>query len=260
LAPEVDAQVQELSEKIPQAFEQVKAKVSEQSWGRKLLDRADANQLMKHPGKAWSQASGFLSATFGAAANIVIILFIALFISIEPTLYRRGIVSLFPLDQRKRTEEVLSGVYKTLQWWLIGKFGAMAIIGVCTAIGLWLLGIPLALALGLLAALLTFIPNIGPILSAIPAVLLAFTNSPTMGLYVVLLYAGVQAVESYVITPLFQRKTVSLPPALTLSSQVALGTLLGGMGLALATPLMAATIVVVKMVYVQDVLGDKESH
>jgi predicted PurR-regulated permease PerM len=115
---------------------------------------------------------------------------------------------------------------------------------------------PLALTLGLLAGLLSFIPNIGPILSFVPAGLLAIPQGFSQVLYVGLLYIGIQTVESYVITPPMQRRMVSLPPALTISAQVILGVLFGFLGLLLATPLAAAVLVLVKMLYLEDVLGE----
>jgi predicted PurR-regulated permease PerM len=121
---------------------------------------------------------------------------------------------------------------------------------------LWLLGIPLAFSLGVLASLLTFIPNIGPVLAALPALLLAFVDSPTRALYVALLYLGVQAVESYGITPFIERETVSLPPAVTLATQLALGLLAGFAGVIVAAPLAAVGVVLVQTFYIQDVLGD----
>jgi predicted PurR-regulated permease PerM len=130
----------------------------------------------------------------------------------------------------------------------------MAIIGVLTTAGLWILGIPLALALGIIAALFTFIPNIGPLLSAIPALLLGLMDSPQQALYIGALYVGIQTVESYMITPLIQKKTISLPPALTLSSQVLLGVIFGGLGVALATPMTAVALAATRMLYVNDAL------
>ena len=128
-----------------------------------------------------------------------------------------------------------------------------------TTIGLWLLDVPLALVLGLIAALFTFIPNIGPILSAIPAVLFGLTVSPQQALYVGLLYGGIQVVESYLLTPLVQRKTIELPPALTLAAQVLLGVTFGGLGVALAAPLTAVTVVGTRMLYVEDALGKQSA-
>lgn len=134
----------------------------------------------------------------------------------------------------------------------------MIVIGVLTAIGLWLLGVPMAVTLALIAALLTFIPNIGPILAVVPAALLALLQSPMQVVYVCLLYFGIQTFESYLLTPLVQRRTVSLPPALTIFAQVLAAVLLGGLALSLATPMAAALVVLVRMLYLEDVLGDRE--
>jgi predicted PurR-regulated permease PerM len=152
--------------------------------------------------------------------------------------------------------EILHQVYESLRWWLIGKFGSMIFIGFLTWVGLSILGVPIALTLALLAGLLSFIPNFGPILSAIPALLIAFIDSPVTALYVLILYVLVQVVESNLVTPLIERETVELPPALTVVFQLGLGTLVGGLGLVLATPLLAMIVVVVQLVYLQDILGD----
>jgi predicted PurR-regulated permease PerM len=134
----------------------------------------------------------------------------------------------------------------------------MLIIGVLTTAGLSILGVPLALSLGIFAALLTFIPNFGPIIAVLPAVLFALVESPTKALYVLALYIGIQMIESYLITPLIERETVSLPPVLTIFFQIFLGVLVGGLGLILATPLLTVIIVLVKMLYIEDILGDKD--
>ncbi|NOT46231.1 MAG: AI-2E family transporter, partial [Acidobacteria bacterium] len=167
---------------------------------------------------------------------------------------------LFPLRRRTRVREILFAISDTLRWWLIGKVGSMIFIGLLTWIGLSILGVPLALTLGLIAGLLSFIPNFGPIISALPALLLAFIESPTTALYVLILYVGVQLIESNVVTPFIERKTVEIPPALTIVFQLALAVLVGGLGLVLATPLLAVLLVVIQMVYVEDVLGDRRTE
>ena len=121
----------------------------------------------------------------------------------------------------------------------------MALIGTLNGIGLWLLGVPAPVALGLITAFFTFIPNFGPLLSLLPAALLALTISPTVALYVTLLHFGIQFVESYLVTPLVQQRTVALPPALTLGVQLLSGVLVGPLGLVLAAPLAAAGMVLV---------------
>ena len=126
----------------------------------------------------------------------------------------------------------------------------MAIVGVLTAAGLWMIGIPLAFLLGLIAALLAFIPNIGPVIAAVPALLLAFGQGTTAMLLVGAVYLVVQTLESYVITPVIQQQKVALPPALIIAMQVLFGVLFGIAGLALATPLAALGLTLVREIYV----------
>ena len=147
---------------------------------------------------------------------------------------------------------MLHEVHEVLRWWLLGKMVAMVLVGTLTTIGLWLLGIPLPVALGVIAAMLTFIPNFGPVLSAIPALLLAFVASPMSAVYVGLLYLVIQTVESYLITPLIQQRTVSLPPALTVLAQVGMGVLFGVPGIVLAAPMAAMAMVLVTKLYIED--------
>jgi predicted PurR-regulated permease PerM len=128
---------------------------------------------------------------------------------------------------------------------------------VATWVGLQLLGIPLALILSVLAAVLSFIPNFGPILAMVPAMLLGFLQSSSLALYVGLLYVGIQIVETYLLGPWLAQRTASIPPVLTLLTQVLLGVLFGGMGVILAAPATAAGMVLIRMVYVEDVLGDR---
>lgn len=206
-----------------------------------------------------AKATGVVSNTLGALANVLIVLVFGIYLAADPEVYLGGLARLFPKGRRARVREVLLAVGSTLRWWLIGKFLSMVVIGVLTAIGLWLLGVPMAVTLALIAALLTFIPNIGPILAVVPAALLALLQSPMQVVYVCLLYFGIQTFESYLLTPLVQRRTVSLPPGLTIFAQVLAAVLLGGLALALATPMAAALVVLVRMLYLEDVLGDRET-
>jgi len=132
----------------------------------------------------------------------------------------------------------------------------MLINGSLTTAGLWLLGVPLAVSLGMLAGLLNFVPNFGPWIAAIPAVLIGFLQGPQQALNVALLYLVLQTIDGYVLTPLIDRRSVELPPVLTITAQVLLGLAFGFIGLLLASPLAAVVMILVKMVYVEDVLGD----
>jgi predicted PurR-regulated permease PerM len=257
LAPDVSEQVDQLTRKIPESVDALRKRIEGNSWGRFILSQAPGpGQPLPGKGDILSRITGFFSTTLGALTNLVVILFIGLYVAAQPGLYKNGFVRLMPLEKRNRAHEVLSAVGMTLRWWLIGKMMSMLVVGILTSLGLWLLGMPLALTLGAIAALLTFIPNIGPILSAVPAALLALLEGPTQVLYVLLLYLAIQTVESYFITPLIQKRMVALPPALILLAQVLLGVLVGGLGLILATPLAAAALIVVNMVYIEDVLHD----
>lgn len=124
-------------------------------------------------------------------------------------------------------------------------------------VGLWLLGVPLALSLGFLAGLLELVPYVGPVLAAVPALLLAFVQAPELGLYVLLLYVGVQQLEGDLLTPIIQEVAVDLPPVLTLVATFVMGALFGVLGLLVATPLAALALVLVRMLYLEDVLGEK---
>jgi predicted PurR-regulated permease PerM len=171
-----------------------------------------------------------------------------------------GTIRLLPKKRRARIREVFGEAGETLRHWLVGRAILMALNGGLTALGLWLLGTPLALTLGILTGLLNFIPNVGPLIAGIPAVLIAWTQGGTQALHVFLLYLVLQNVDGYVLTPLVQQRTVSLPPALTILAQLLLGILAGTLGLLLATPLAAAALVFVKRLYVEDVLGDREDE
>ncbi len=258
IVPIVSDQIDKLMQTIPQTIQQIRDQLMKYTWAQRLLSKAPSiDDVLSGKMNIMSKMSGFFSATFGFFANFLIILIIGLFFSINPKSYIEGIVKLAPQDKRGHVEKILREIDMTLFWWLVGKIISMSIIGVFTGIGLKLLGIPLAFALGFIAGLLSFIPNIGPIVSAIPAVLLALTKGPMTALYVIFLFLAVQGLESYLITPYVQKKTISMPIALIIIAQVLMGVLVGGLGLVFATPLTAAAIVLVKKLYIEDALGDE---
>ena len=260
LAPDVADQVRHLREELPRSAQSVANYISQFGWGRTLIEQLPSVEDMRqniNPSLLLSGVGGFFSSTVGAVGNFLIVILLAIYLASEPRFYVRGFLKLFPKPRRHRATQVVAAVGDTLRWWLIGKVGSMVFIGVLTWIGLSIIGVPLALTLGLIAGLLSFIPNFGPIISALPALLLAFIDSPITAVYVLGLYIGVQLIESNIVTPLIERETVELPPALTIVFQLALAVLVGGLGLVLATPLLAVIMVLVQMVYIQDVLGDK---
>lgn len=258
-APQFADQTNQLARRLPQAVEQLQRQLLQYEWARTLFDEEGQLQKFIPKGsKAVRTATGIFSSTFGALGNCVIVLAVGVFIAINPGIYISGMVKLVSVQKRSRAREVLQASGAALESWLLAKIVAMTVIGVLTTSGLWLIGVDLALVLGLIAGILSFIPNIGPLLALLPAVLMALVGGPEKVIYVVALYASIQAIESYVLTPLLQQRMVALPPALVISMQVLLGVLAGGLGLIVATPLTAVAMVMSRMLYIEDFLGDKK--
>jgi predicted PurR-regulated permease PerM len=188
---------------------------------------------------------------------ILVIVFLGIYFAAEAALYANGLIRLFPVARRRRAGEILHETASALWYWMLGRLFSMCVLGVLAILGLWLLGVPLPVALGFLVGILAFIPYLGAFVSAVPAVLLAAATRLDLALYVIILFFGIHLTEGYLLVPLVQRRIVHLPPALTLSAQIILGVLAGFLGLLLATPLVAATLVIIRMGYVEDLLGDR---
>lgn len=237
------AQLGQLQEQVTRAMGMLP-----EEWRQRIMDQS----------KNWpwmSQLSGFASGLVYVIADAVVVMFAALYLAASPGVYRRGVVLLVPQQGQERAWEVMDVAGDSLWKWLIGQLVAMAAVGTLTAVGLWLLGIPSALALGMVAGLLEFIPLIGPFLAAIPALLIAFAQSPQDVLWVAGLYLIIQQVEGNLVTPLLQKRVVDLPPVITIGAIAAGGVLFGILGMFLATPIAVVVLVLVNMLYIEDKLG-----
>ncbi len=199
----------------------------------------------------------FLSSTLAVFGGILLIIFLSIYIGAEPAMYRSGLMHLFPRRARKRADEVLAAMAVALRKWLVTQLIAMAVIGGVTTIALLILRVKAAFALGLLAGLFEFIPTVGPILSAVPAVAMGFLDSPEKALIIGAVYIGIQFLENHLLIPLLMRGGVDLPPALTVITQALMALVFGFIGLMVAVPLLAAAMVPIKMLYVHDVVGDR---
>jgi predicted PurR-regulated permease PerM len=262
LIPNIADQIDALIELLPNSVEQIRQAVSRVPLGERVMEWIPQDISLLPDGTTIARRlGGIFSTTIGILGSIMILVFLGIYLAIEPQTYVNGIIKLVPLDRRERAHEVFSTLGTTLRRWLLAKITAMLVIGVLTTVGLWLLGMPLALALGVIAALLSFIPNIGPILAEIPAVLIAFNHEdPLMPLWVVLLYLGIQAVESYLLLPMLLRESIELPPVVVLLTVMILGSFFGILGVFVAAPLIASVLVLVKMLYIRDTLGDGEQE
>ena len=246
----------QLTQQLPKVIDKAQERLRRTEYGKQVVEATEAP-----PPEASAQMVGkglrLAGSTFAAFGSFVVVLFLGIFLAWQPQAYAEGFARLFPQRRRKRVREVLEAIGHVLKRWLVGQMVLMTIVGTLTGIGLALLGVPFALPLALFAGLSEFVPYVGPIVAAIPAVLVGFAEGPQLALWVAGLYLAIQSIESYVLTPLIQHRAVFLPPALLLLSQVVLGVTAGPLGVIVATPLAAAGLVAVNKLYVEDVLGDK---
>lgn len=255
--PRVARELDRLVEVAPAAVDRVRGALDDYGWGRAVLEQTpSADTVDLAPSGVLGRAAGVFSTAASIVTNAAVILVVGLYVAFSPSRYVEIPVILLPPSKRARAREVVLTIGLVLRRWLVGRAASMAVVGVLTWIGLTVLGVPLALVLAVLAALLSFVPNLGPVLSVIPALLLGLLESPAMAGYVALLYMSVQAFESYLVTPFIEDRAVSLPPALLIMAQLLFGVLLGLPGLIIATPLVVVAVVIVQMLYLQDVLDE----
>jgi predicted PurR-regulated permease PerM len=257
LSARLASQTAELAEKVPQSVQQVRDTLSQSPLGRKLLGQVAPQQVSFAEVARSLRVEDLLSGVTSFLVTAAVIFFVGVFGAAEPGLYREGLLHLVPARHRRRTREAVGAVAFNLRWWLLGQVFLMVAIGVSTTVGLWIIGVPLALTLGLIAGTFELVPYIGPWLSAVPAALMALLVGPSHLIATLALFLALHVLEGYVLLPLVQRRAVLMPPALTLIMQVLFGELLGLMGLFVAAPLTVAAVVLLKMLYVEDTLGDE---
>lgn len=265
LAPTVSEQADQLAESLPASIDRLQQSLRQTSWGKRILDGIPENpgKLLSRSGSSegvLTKVTGVFSSTLGALVNMLIVLITGVYLAANPGSYRKGFARLFNPGYRDRLLEVMDQCYDTLKNWFISRSITMTVVGVVTGVGLAIMGIPFAIVLGIIAGILNFIPNLGPYISLIPAVLVAFPEGMYQPLYVVALYMGVQSLEGYVLTPLLDKKFVSVPPALLLFAQVLLGLLVGLSGVLFASPLVAVMLVIVQELYIKDRLEKKAEN
>jgi predicted PurR-regulated permease PerM len=248
----VGQQVKALRETLPAAWRALEARVGDIGLAEQL-DRLVATITTPGGGSLTGFGRTLLSIGSGIA-DLVVVIFAGIYLATQPNFYRIGAIKLVPPARRKVAAEAMLESERALRLWLKGQAIAMVVVGLLTGLGLWALGMPSALVLGLVAGLLEFIPFAGPIIAAVPAVLLALAVSPEMALWVTLLYVAVQQFEGNLLTPLVQQYAVDLPGAVLLFSLIGFGTLFGTLGVILAAPLAVVTMVLVKRLYVIETL------
>ncbi|HEX8232022.1 MAG TPA: AI-2E family transporter [Caulobacteraceae bacterium] len=200
---------------------------------------------------------GLARSALSVAAEIFVVVVAGAYFAAEPRTYRDGLVMLLPPRVRPEARGALDEAASALRRWLLGTLFSMFVVGTLTGLGAWAIGLPAPLALGLIAGLAQFVPIIGPAVSTIPGLLISLSLGPQVILWTLLLYVGVQQFEGQLLTPLVQRRTVHIPPAVTLLAVIAVGLIFGPLGVLFASPLTVVAYVMVRRLYVHDVLGDE---
>jgi predicted PurR-regulated permease PerM len=249
MGAKISNQIGVLSNSLPNTVNSAKAKMAETPIGNKILfylsdDNSDT---------LFTTARQFFNTSFGVLGNMYIILFLGIFLTTSPNLYKEGIIKLIPGDRKYLGRQVIDRVSQALKGWLKGMMLSMVLVFILLTVGLSIMSIPVALVLALLTGLLKLIPNFGSLAAMIPGVLLALTISTNTAIVVALMYIVTQTIVSNIVTPLIQKKMINLPPALTILAQVLMGTLSGVLGIILAVPLLAIVIILVDELYVKKI-------
>ncbi len=250
-AEAIVGQANQLAAQLSAAVDHLRQQVGQWPWAKSLVSGTDPRQILNARGLGG--LFGVASNTIALLGGIVLTCFFGLYMGAEPEVYVHGLLALVPRPRRAQAHQLLSQMGDVLWYWMLGRLFSMAVVGVFTTVGLWALGMPLPLALGILAGILTFVPYIGAIVSAVPSLIIALAADPRQALYVAALYLAVHILEGYILVPLVQRRAAHLPPATTLTAQLILGTLSGIVGVTFATPLVAALIPAIRMAYVEPV-------
>ncbi|MBL8770906.1 MAG: AI-2E family transporter [Phenylobacterium sp.] len=252
---QLSIQVATLGELLPRAWEALQARLSTSVVGSWILD--DLRRFPHADGLIVDTASEFLRGSATAAAATVIVMFCGLYIAFHPGTYLGGLLRLLPLPRRGRAAEVLAACGGALNRWLLGQLASMAVVAATVTAGLWWAGVPSPLALGVLAGAAQFVPVIGPWAATAPGLVLAAAQGPDTLALAAVVYLGASQFEANVLTPLLLRQMVELPMGVTLFAVLAMGVLFGPLGVLLATPLAVVAYVLVRHLYVEDLLQDR---
>lgn len=254
----IATQLTGLAERVPAGWDYVRGQVQASPLGDQLLEAAGA--IAGQAGRALVVAQRVATSAISGVATLVLVLVAGVFLATKPAVAREGALALAPLSVRPRLREVMNACGRALKGWLKAQLLSMLLVGTLVGLGLWLIGVPSPLALALLTGLAQFVPVVGPIVSAAPALLIAATVGPNALLLTLALYLGVSQLEANLITPLAQRNVASLPVVLGIFAVVGLGSLFGPLGVLFATPLALVIYTAVTMLYRQDVLHDPDAR
>ncbi len=199
----------------------------------------------------------FLKVSISFLAAVIVLVISAAYFAAQPELYRQGLIKLFPPRLHAQAAETIDHIRNTLRLWLIGQFIQMFLIGLLSGLAAWIIGLPSAIALALIAFVAEFVPYLGPIIAAVPAGLVAATISMNALLWTIVAYITIHQIEGNLFTPLIQRRLVFIPPAVMILGIVAISLLFGPIAVIFAAPMTVVVFVAVKVLYVRDTLGEE---
>ena len=255
----IAGQIDELKRLVPTGIERSGELIQTNRFAHYLFEQVRGLDMADITGKAALVLAGAVSSFAAAMGYAAVMLVVAIYIAAQPQLYRGLILKAVPPGRRSRISGLFDHTEDLLKRWLVGQAVVMASIGVLSSIGLWLLGIDVALALGLLSGMLSFVPYVGTILSMVPAMLVALNVGPYHVLWVVLLYCGIHLVEGDLITPLVQAQATSLPPVVSLVSIIVFGVLFGPAAVLLAAPLALFLSAALQNLYIEPMNSKTDS-
>lgn len=253
IGPQVVEQTGELARRVPQLWHASEAAIRQSEIGVQVLDLLrealgdpaslpDVSSIITESTQMVRRLTGIFSGVVGTVFSVIIMVAMAAYIAFEPSLYRQGILFVTPDHRRGMVNYMMDRVAIVVSWWFVGQSLSMLVLGSFMTLGLWIIGVPFALLFGLFTAMMTFIPNLGPVIAAIPVLLMALTQSLEQTLFTLLLIVILQNIEGFLLTPMVHRRIIALPPALVLAALLILGSLVGIIGALIAMPLVATII------------------
>ncbi|WP_378946588.1 AI-2E family transporter [Paracoccus sp. R86501] len=256
----------QLVQGLPKSWDRVREWASGNVIASAISDQVQASDQMEEGASKLAsnlpdimgRLTGMVDMVIGGLSSVLLMLMVAIFVALEAPTYRRGAIRLVPPGHRTRARHIMAELGGQLGRWMAGQALDMAIVAVLAGIGLWLLGVPLALLLALIAGITNIVPIIGPVFSGGIAALFSLSQGFDTALYVALLFTAIQMFEGNLLMPLIQRFAVQLPPALTIIAIMAFGALFGFAGVILAAPLLIVTMLLVRRIYIEGILGDTE--
>jgi predicted PurR-regulated permease PerM len=244
-------QANDLAQRLPAAIDSIQQRFGVGDVWHRVLEQAKSNT-----GSILFQITTFAGLALNMLSDTFLVVIGAVYLAMEPGRYQRGALMLVPQEHRELAAKTINDAGIALRQWLIGQLIAMCIVGGLIGAGVWYIGLPAPIALGVVAALGEFVPILGPIIGSLPAIFLAVSMDWTTVAWTVGLFIVVLQLESNMIMPLIQNRMVALPPVLPLFAVIAFGLMFGWLGVVFATPLAVLSAVLVSRLYLREVLEE----